>query len=265
MKPKANTIYKGDCIEIMRTWGDDCIDHCIVDPPYNMSKKKGLGWSFSSHVTMNEKWDIFSRKGYLQFTKSWLSEVCRVVKPNGNIFVFGSFHNIYDLGYLINEMDLKILNSIVWFKPNAQPNITCRMFTESTEHAIWACNAPKKKATGWVFNYDVAKKLNGGKQMRNMWSIPYPSAKERRFGKHPSQKAINVILRAILLLTNPGELILDCFAGTGTTGVVAQNFGRKWVMIDNNHEYIKIAKARLRNVKIPLPRELTSTEKINEM
>jgi site-specific DNA-methyltransferase (adenine-specific) len=256
MKPQDNTIYEGDCIEVMRRWEDNCVDHCITDPPYNISKKNGLGWAFSSHVTMSEEWDIFPRAEYLDFCRTWLTEVCRVVRPNGNIFVFGSFHNIYDLGHILHELDLRIINSIVWFKPNAQPNITCRTLTESTEHVIWACNAPNDKATGWVFNYDIAKALNGGKQMRNMWSIPYPSKSERRYGRHPSQKAIKVITRIMLIATNLGDLVLDCFGGSGTTAVVAQSFDRRWVMIENSPEYNEIAKRRLANVKVPMPTEL---------
>ena len=256
MQPQDNTLYEGDCIETMKRWDDNCIDHCITDPPYNMSKKNGLGWAFSSHITMNEEWDIYPRAEYLEFCRAWLAEVCRVVRPNGNIFIFGSFHNIYDLGHIIHNLDLKVLNSIVWFKPNAQPNITCRMFTESTEHIIWACNAPKDKATGWVFNYDIAKKLNDGKQMRNMWSIPYPPARERQYGKHPSQKPIKVITRIILTATNPGDLVLDCFGGSGTTAVVAQSFERRWVMIESSPEYNEIAELRLKNVRVPMPLEL---------
>ncbi len=256
MKIVKNQLYEGDCLEIMRQWDDDCVDHCITDPPYNMSKGRGLGWAFSSHVTMNEEWDTYSRAEYLAFCEAWLTEVCRVVRPNGNLFVFGSFHNIYDLGHIIHNLGLKVLNSIVWFKPNAQPNITCRMFTESTEHIIWACNAPQDKATGWVFNYEIAKRLNGGKQMRNLWSIPYPSAKERRYGKHPAQKPLQLLTRIILTATNPGDLVLDCFGGSGTTAVVAQSFGRKWVLIEQNPAYNEIARRRLKTVRVPMPVEL---------
>jgi DNA modification methylase len=113
MKPHLNQLYQGDCLEIMRQGDDDSFDHCITDPPYNMSKKNGLGWAFSSHVTMSEDWDTFGRDDYLAFCRAWLNEVTRVVRSNGNIFLFGSFHNIYDLGHLLHELDLKVLNSIV--------------------------------------------------------------------------------------------------------------------------------------------------------
>jgi len=249
MKPKDDTLYEGDCTEIMKRWDDNCIDHCITDPPYNMSKKNGLGWAFSSHVTMSEEWDLFSRDDYLQFTQDWINEVSRVVKPNGNIFVFGSYHNIYDIGYVIQELDLRIINSIIWFKPNAQPNITCRMLTESTEQIIWLCNEKKEKAKNWVFNYEISKLFNAGKQLRNMWKIPYPSKKERYLGKHPSQKPIELIMRIVFIATNKNDIILDCFAGSGTTGVVCKNIDRKYIMIDNNPEYVNLAQKRLDNVK----------------
>lgn len=254
-KPRYNHLYEGDCIEIMKGWSDGCIDHCIVDPPYNMSNKRGLAWAFSSHVTMSEAWDRFSREEYLEFSRAWLGEVTRVVRPNGNIFVFGSYHNIYDIGSVIAEMGLRVVNSIVWFKPNAQPNITGRMLTESTEYVIWACNAPEKKAKNWVFNYDVAKRLNGGKQMRNMWALPYTSKKEKTQGKHPAQKAVSVIARLIMIATKPKEVILDCFGGSGTTGVVAQHLDRKWIMIENQAQYIELSKRRL-DAPLELPPEI---------
>lgn len=253
---RENHLYLGDCFEVMRDWPDGCVDHCVVDPPYNISKKNGLGWAFSSHITISEEWDIFSREEFIQFNREWLKLVCRVVKPNGNIFIFGSFHNIYDIGCLLGEMDRRIINSIVWFKPNAQPNITGRTLTESTEHIIWACNGKKEMASNWVFNYDIAKKLNQGKQMRNVWQIPYASLTEKKYGKHPSQKPIEVISRIILIATKPNDIILDCFAGSGTTGVVAQSFSRKWVMVENNPEYFQIAETRIKQVKVPYPHEL---------
>jgi DNA modification methylase len=117
VKPAPNSLHAGDCLETMRQWDDACIDHCITNPPYNMSKKNGLGWAFSSHVTMSEDWDIYPRAEYLDFTRAWLREVCRVVKPNGNIFIFGSYHNIYDIGSIIQDVNLKILNHVTWKSP----------------------------------------------------------------------------------------------------------------------------------------------------
>jgi len=256
VKPEPNSLILGDCLEVMRHWDDACLDHCITDPPYNMSKPNGLGWAFSSHVTMSEAWDMYPRAEYLDFTQAWLQEVCRVVKPNGNLFLFGSYHNIYDIGHIVHQMGLKVLSHITWFKPNAQPNITRRTLTESTEHIIWAVNGSKDGATGWTFNYAVAKKLNHGKQLRNMWHFPYPARSERRFGKHPSQKPVKLIGQIVLIATKKGDLILDCFAGSGTTGVVAHSYGRRYVMVESHPEYVEIARARLEHDHVPLPKAL---------
>lgn len=245
-------IYEGDCLEIMPQWDDRHFDHCITDPPYNMSKRKGLGWTFSSHVTLEEDWDKFGSDEYIEFCHRWISEVSRLVKPNGNIITFGSFHNIYQIGFVLQQMDLKIVQHIVWFKPNAQPNITCRMFTESCEHILWACNNSTKDAKNWIFNYDVAKKLNGGKQMRNLWEIPLTPPRERSHGKHPSQKPFAVLERLILTCTNENDLILDCFSGSGTTAVAAETHRRRCVMIEKNPEYNIIAQERLRDVQVSL-------------
>jgi len=247
--PTPGSIYEGDCLEIMRDWQENVFDACITDPPYNMSKSKGLGWAFSSHVTMAESWDMFGRDEYERFTRAWIEQVCRVVKPNGNIFIFGSFHNIYLIGSILQDMDLKIVNSIVWYKPNAQPNITCRQFTESTEHIIWACNNSPNRARKWTFNYDEMKALNDGKQMRNVWEIPVTPRREKRHGKHPTQKAEQVLERIVLAGTNPGDMVLDCFSGTGSTAVVAERLGRRWVLIENQRRFNQIARKRLEELR----------------
>jgi len=241
----VRAIVEGDCLDVMRQWPDDCIDHCITDPPFNMSKKKGLGWAFSSHVTMQETWDMFSDDEYLRFTGDWISEVSRVVKPNGNIFIFGSYHNIYKVGFIVQQMNLRIVNSIVWFKPNAQPNITGRMLTESTEQIIWVCNNTTDKAKNWVFNYAEAKLIGNGRQLRNMWEVPYAPAREKRFGKSPAQKPESVIERLIRIGTRENEVILDCFAGSGTTGVVAERLKRSWIMVEKDPTSVGIAERRL--------------------
>jgi len=249
--PEPGKIYEGDCIEVMSGWNDDVFDACITDPPYNMSKKKGLAWAFSSHVTMTEKWDMFSSDEYAKFCRQWIQEVMRVVKPNGNVYIFGSYHNIFLIGAILQEMDVKIINSIVWFKPNAQPNITCRQFTESTEYVIWACNNSSSDATKWTFNYDRMKELNKGKQMRNVWDIPVTPPREKRHGKHPAQKAEQVLERIVLAGTNEGDLILDCFAGAGSTAVVAERLARRWVLIEKERKFNQIAKKRLEEVRKP--------------
>lgn len=240
-----DAILEGDCLEVMREWPSNCVDHCITDPPFNMSRKKGLGWAFSSHVTMQETWDIFSSDEYLRFTGDWIEEVSRVVKPNGNIFIFGSYHNIYIVGFTIQQLNLRVVNSIIWFKPNAQPNITARMLTESTEQLVWVCNNTVDKAKNWVFNYGEAKKIGNGRQLRNMWELPYAPAREKKFGKNPAQKPESILERLITIGTREDEVILDCFAGTGTTGVVADRLNRHWVMIEKDSTYVEISRHRL--------------------
>jgi site-specific DNA-methyltransferase (adenine-specific) len=251
-RPEPNRLILGDCLDVMGEWPDACIDHCIVDPPFNIGSgsgrrsKNGLGWAFSSHVTMQETWDAFTKDEFFAFNVAWLREVCRVVKPNGNILVFGTYHNIYQLGFILQQvLERRVLNSIVWFKPNAQPNITARTLTESTEQIVWAVNETPAKATGWTFNYWDAKEMNGGKQMRNLWEFPVTPQKERANGKHPSQKPLALLERAVLLASKPGELVLDPFGGAGTLGLAAAKHGRDWLMIESEREYAEIAKRRL--------------------
>ncbi len=250
--PARNRVITGDSLAEMRTWPDSCIDHCIVDPPFNIGSgsgrkgKQGLTWAFSSHVTMDEQWDAFSKDDFYAFNVEWLRELTRVVKPNGNILVFGTYHNIYQLGFILQQvLDRRILNSVVWFKPNAQPNITARMLTESTEQIIWAVNNTSAKATGWTFNFWDAKEMNGGKQMRNLWEFPVTAKRERAEGKHPSQKPLGLLERAVLLASRPGDLILDPFGGAGTLAVAASKHDRDWLLIENVEEYAEIARRRL--------------------
>lgn len=245
-----NQVICADAILEMKTWPSGIFDACITDPPYNIAKrKKGLSWAFSSHVTMQSDWDRFLDNDYAAFTLAWLKEVCRVTKLNGNIFIFGSYHNIYLIGAIAQKLKLRIINSIIWAKPNAQPNITCRMFTESTEQIIWLCNNTEKNAKKWTFNYALTKELNEGKQMRNFWSIPTAPKNERKYGKHPSQKPLFLMERIVLAATNPKDKILDCFCGSGSTLVACKKLGRHYVGIERDQKYCQIATARLKELK----------------
>jgi site-specific DNA-methyltransferase (adenine-specific) len=247
----VDKIICSDAVSEMKNWPDNYFDACITDPPYNIAKKsKGLTWAFSSHVTMSSHWDQFNHNEYTTFTIAWLNEVSRITKKNGNIFIFGSYHNIYLLGTIAQALRLRIVNSIIWAKPNAQPNITCRMFTESTEQIIWLCNNHEQKAKGWTFNYATMKALNGGKQMRNFWSIPTTPANEKKFGKHPSQKPLLLMERIILAATNQSDLILDCFCGSGSTLVACKKLGRNFIGIDKDEIYCKIAISRVQDIEL---------------
>ncbi|MBI2663658.1 site-specific DNA-methyltransferase [Candidatus Woesearchaeota archaeon] len=250
MKTK-HTIYLGNALERLKELPDESVDLIFADPPYNMSKKKGLGWKYSKHITMQEQWDMFSKDGYFQFNQQWIKEALRVLKHGGSLWISGSFHNIYQVGFILQHYnDVKINNSIVWFKPNAQPNITCRFFTESTEHLIWASkNGNKKK---WKFNYQWTKDgiedhINPkGKQTRNVWVIPLTPKKEKLAGVHPTQKPEELLRRIILSCTEEGDTVLDPFLGSGTTSVVAKNFNRNSIGIELNKKYKRIINKRLK-------------------
>ncbi len=248
-------IILGDALEELKKIPDESIDLIFADPPYNMSKKKGLGWKYSKHITMQEEWDMFSKDEFFQFNKEWLKESLRILKHGGSLWVCGSFHNIYQIGFILQHIEeVKINNSIVWFKPNAQPNITCRMFTESTEHLIWASkNGNGKK---WKFNYDLTKtqihdRINPrGKQTRNLWAIPLTTKKEKWAGDHPTQKPIELLRRIILSCTDEGDTVLDPFVGSGTTSVVAQIFNRNSIGIEKDEKNLPIIKKRMKQKNI---------------
>ena len=241
-------IYHGDCLKILPKISSESVDLIFADPPYGLAKKKGLGWKYSKHITMQEEWDVFSKDEFFQFNKEWIKECFRVLKQGGSLWISGSFHNIYQIGFIIQEFhpEIKINNSIVWFKPNAQPNITCRFFTESTEHLIWATKNGKGRK--WTFNYKITKdnihdRLNPkGKQTRNVWSIPLTPKKEKWAGEHPTQKPIELLRRIIISCTKKGDIVLDPFTGSGTTNVVAEMFGRNSIGIEKEKKYFGIIK-----------------------
>lgn len=276
----------GDAFKVLSQIPDNYADHCITDPPYNISGdefKKEIGWLKSNKYWSEQKkfkkieedWDKFSDNDYEAFTKLWLDEIFRIVKPNGNIIIFGSYHNIYKIGYFLQQNKKKIINSVVWYKRNAFPNVTQRMLCESTEHIIWAVNEVNGKAKNWTFNYETLKDYNAVKecskckrvlggdvkycpycgntnlkirklQLRNLWDIPSAPSGERRHGKHPSQKPVEVLERLIIGGTKKGDIIIDPFSGSGTTALVAKDLNRKFIAIDNKKSYCDIALNRLK-------------------
>jgi DNA modification methylase len=259
---KLDVVVAGNCLEVLSTYPDGFFDACITDPPYNISGhdgKKEIGWLKSNptwedekkFIKIDEKWDTFTDDDYRSFTIAWINEVRRVVKPNGNILIFGSYHNIYRMGATLEDLDIRIVNSIIWYKRNAFPNVTQRMFCESTEQIIWAVNNTRKKAKNWTFNYHVMKGLTeNGKQMRNMWDIPMTSVAEKKHGKHPSQKPLEVGNRLVLGCTNPEDKVLDPFAGSGSFLVSSKMHGRHYLGIDQDAEYVKLAEARLKGTSL---------------
>lgn len=261
-KITKDKIVTAECLKHLSKIEDGSFDHCITDPPYNISgydNKKKIGWLSSNKIwkeekrfnKINEDWDSFSDNDYNLFLRKIIEEISRVVKPNGNIVLFGSYHNIYQIGYIFNRLGLRIVNSLIWYKRNAFPNVTQRMFCESTEQMIWAVNNSVKKAKNWTFNYEELKSLTeNGKQMRNMWDIPMTPKSEKEQGKHPSQKPLQVMDRLIIGLTNKKELILDPFCGSGSTILSAVNNNRHYYAIDCNSKYTRLARKRIsRNIK----------------
>jgi site-specific DNA-methyltransferase (adenine-specific) len=238
-------LLKGDCIEILNEAKENTVDMIFADPPYFLSNG-GITCHAGKMVSVNKgKWDK-SRgiKGNHDFTIKWLKACQRVLKPNGTIWVSGTTHIIYSVGFAMQELGYKILNDIIWFKRNAPPNLSCRYFTHSTEIVLWAA---KNKKSKHYFDYELMKKMNQGKQMRNVWEISAPLAEEKKFGKHPTQKPVELLTRIILASTKQNDLILDPFCGSSTTGVATILLNRKYVGIDLEDEYLHLSKKRLEN------------------
>jgi site-specific DNA-methyltransferase (adenine-specific) len=253
-KDRSYRLYNGDCIEIMRKIPDNTFDMVFADPPYGLSNG-GISISNGKVVSVNKgDWDK-SRgvDGDYEFHHSWIKEVNRILKPHGTLWVSGTYHSIYACGHALKKNGYKILNDIAWFKPNAPFNASCRYFTASHESLIWAA---KSKESKHHFDYLKMKEGNWSedslknpmKQMRSVWSIPYASMAEKKYGKHPTQKPLKLLERIIMASTKPGDLILDPFTGSSTTGVAALKHGRRFIGIDSLEEYLHLSKLRLSDV-----------------
>lgn len=236
-------LLRGDCIEILNKARDNSVDMIFADPPYFLSNG-GITCHAGKMVSVNKgKWDKSKgAKENHEFTKKWLEACQRVLKPNGTIWVSGTTHIIYSVGFAMQELGYKILNDIIWYKRNAPPNLSCRYFTHSTEIVLWSAKNAKSKHH---FDYPLMKKMNQGKQMRNVWEISAPQAVEKKFGKHPTQKPVELLKRIILASTKKDDLVLDPFCGSSTTGVAAVLLNRKYVGIDLESEYLQLSKKRL--------------------
>lgn len=249
-------LFKGDCLDILKTIDTNSIDMIFADPPYNLSND-GFTCQSGKMVSVNKgKWDV--SKGIendFEFNKTWLLECQRVLKSTGSIWVSGTYHSIYSCGFAMQLLGFHILNDIIWFKPNASPNLSGRFFTASHESIIWARKDKKAKHT---FNYNLMKEINDsddflknpGKQMRSVWAMTVGSKKEKLFGKHPTQKPEKLLSRIISASTNEGDLILDVFNGSGTTGIIATKLGRKYLGIDINESFLDITIKRYQNLKV---------------
>ena len=239
-------IYNLDCLDFMRNIKDDSLDLIFADPPYNLSKscfkmsfKKTRGKDLN---TNKGEWDVFSSdEDFKKFTFSWLKECKRVLKPNGSIWVGGTYHNIYLVGYLIcYELGLEILNEILWHKLDATPNMSCTRFVADHENFIWA-----RKGDKHTFNYEIMKDLNHGKQMRSVW----PSGKTLGGKKvHPTQKPEWLIERIVLATSKENDVVFDPFMGSGTTAVICKKLNRRFIGCEINPEYVEIANKRLSSI-----------------
>lgn len=236
-------LFKGDCLEILPLLPRDSIDMIFADPPYFLSNG-GITCHAGKMVSVNKgEWD--KSNGIDEnhsFNLTWLTECQSVLSSSGAIWVSGTSHIIYSVGFAMQQLGFKILNDVVWYKPNASPNLSCRYFTHSTETIIWAA---KNKKSKHKFNYDLMKQMSNGKQMRNVWEFSPPQKSEKNYGKHPTQKPVKLLERIILASTNEGDTILDPFNGSGTTGIAALKLGRKYVGIEISDEYLELTTKRI--------------------
>jgi len=244
-----NEIIKGDCIAVMAALPDKCVDMIFADPPYNLQLGGDLHRPDGSQVdAVDDEWDKFdSLAVYDRFTRAWLKEAHRILKDDGTIWVIGSYHNIFRVGTALQDQGFWILNDIIWRKANPMPNFKGTRFTNAHETMIWCSKAEKAKYT---FNYRTMKALNDDIQMRSDWSLPICSGGERLKDDdgrkaHPTQKPESLLYRVMLACTEPGDLVLDPFFGTGTTGAVARRLHRRWIGIEREDAYIKVASERI--------------------
>lgn len=247
-------LYKGDCINVLQKLKEKSIDMIFADPPYFLSND-GITCKAGRMVSVNKgDWD--KSNGHNEdycFTIKWLEACRRVLKDDGTIWISGTLHNIYKTGFALEQLEYDIINEISWFKPNAPPNLSCRFFTHSHETILWARKSKKSKHK---FNYETMKKWeyasdkikNKGKQMRSIWSIPLTPKREKINGGHPTQKPIELLKRIIVSSSSEGDLILDPFNGSGTTGIVAFLLNRKYIGIDTSEDFLKMTKKRFKKI-----------------
>ena len=252
-KLPLNRIIEGNCVQVMNSLPEKSVDVIFADPPYNMQLKDTLTRPDQSKVDgVHDAWDKFSSfNAYDYFTYEWLEAARRVLKDTGTIWVIGSYHNIFRVGNALQNLEYWILNDIVWRKSNPMPNFRGTRFTNAHETMIWAAKSADKG--GYTFNYNAMKAMNDDTQMRSDWVLPICSGNERLKNgakkAHATQKPEALLYRVLMSSTKPGDVVLDPFFGTGTTGAVAKKLGRNFIGIEREQEYIKVAQDRINKIE----------------
>ena len=247
-KLSLNQIIHGDCVEILASLPENSVDLIFADPPYNLQLRNDLYRPNMTKVdAVNDGWDKFGGFAeYDEFTREWLSASQRVLKETGTLWVIGSYHNIYRVGAIMQDLGFWFLNDIVWIKSNPMPNFRGVRFTNAHETMIWA---QKKKGAKYTFNHQSMKALNDDLQMRSDWNLNLATGRQRIKSNgakaHSTQKPEALLYRVIMASSNPGDVVLDPFFGSGTTGAVAKKLGRNWIGIERDKKYIKIAQKRI--------------------
>lgn len=256
------TLFKADCRNVMDSIPPGSINMIFADPPYFLSNG-GMSCHAGRRVSVNKgDWD--KSRGIEEthkFNLEWLKKCQNILTDNGTIWVSGTSHVIYSIGFAMQQLGFKILNDIAWFKINPPPNLSCRYFTHATETIIWAA---KNKLSKHYFDYPLMRKMNNNKQMQSLWSITAPKQEEKIYGKHPTQKPVTLLERIVLASTDKNNIVLDPFTGSSTTGVAAYRLGRYFIGIDSNKEYLDLSVKRLnfeQRTKHPVKEEIKKVEK----
>ena len=259
---EATQLIHADVLEGLKSIPDESVDFVFADPPYFLSND-GFTVKSGKAVSVNKgAWDkSFGFETEMDFHEAWIIECLRVLKPNGTIAISGTYHSIYKCGFLLQKLECRIINDIVWFKPNGAPALAGRNFTASHETILWASKGKKAKH---IFNYSLSKNwnaendklLNKGKQMRSVWSIPSTPKREKLEGNHPTQKPLEVLRRLVAMCTNEGDTVLDPFCGSGTTGVACVLLQRNFIGIDLDESYLELSAKRMKMANEDNPKDL---------
>jgi modification methylase len=250
----TDSIIIGDCVTLMKDLPEGSVDMVFADPPYNLQLGGELHRPDNSRVdAVDDDWDRFADFAtYDSFTTEWLSEARRVLKPEGTLWVIGSYHNIFRIGTALQDLGFWLLNDVVWHKTNPMPNFRGKRFTNAHETLIWAARDKRRK--NYTFNYEAMKELNEGIQMRSDWTLPLCTGAERIKDvngrkAHPTQKPEALLFRCMMAATNPGDIVLDPFFGSGTTGAVAKRLNRRFIGLERDATYAEVARKRIAAVE----------------